>query len=252
MLRPMNVRVMVSGARINVGLPDPAVTRGRTMSEYVVNGPAMKLAVAPRRRFAVAGQWIGIAAAAVIGAGACSKGGPDSSPGASSASERTSGGDRNAAPNSAVRKTGSGSVSALVGAPGGTLELSSGPRVEIPPGAIEGGEEFVLKEAPKTTAFLNSEHEKPVGPAFIFSPGLNAPEGRAIEVSIPLASYPEGWGEISIAYEYPVGAMVGAEDAEHTKWQYENAKLSGGRAVAQLPALNGYRLQFVLTNLEAQ
>jgi hypothetical protein len=210
------------------------------MSEYAVNGPATKL-------------WIGIAAAAVIGAGACSKNGPDSSPGASSASERTSsGGDRNAVPNSAVRKTGSDSISALVGPPGGTLELSSGPRVEIPAGAIEGGREFVLQEAPRTTAFRNSEHEKPVGPPFIFSPGVEAPQGRSIDVSIPLASYPEGWGEVSIAYEYPVGAMVGAEDAEHTRWQYENAKLSGGRAVAQLPALNGYRLQFVLTNLEAQ
>jgi hypothetical protein len=196
--------------------------------------------------------WIGIAIAAVLGGAACSKDAPDRSPGASSSSERSSGGDRNVVPNSAVRKTGSGSVSVLVGPPGGTLELSNGPRIEIPPGALDDGEEFVLKEAPKTTAFLNSEHEKPVGPAFIFSPGVEAPEGRVIEVSIPLASYPEGWGEVSIAYEYPVGAMVGAEDAEHTKWQYENAKLSGGRAVAKLPALNGYRLQFVLTNLEAQ
>lgn len=210
------------------------------MAEYAVNGPAMKL-------------WIGIAAAAVLGGAACSKDGPDRSPGASSSlSEKSSGGDRNAVPNSAVRETGAGTVTALVGPPGGTLELSSGPRVEIPAGTIEGSEEFVLKDAPKTTAFLNSEHEKPVGPAFIFSPGVNAPEGRAIEVSIPLASYPEGWGEVSIAYEYGAGAMVGAEDAEHTKWQYENAKLSGGRAVAKLPALNGYRLQFVLTNLEAQ
>jgi hypothetical protein len=209
------------------------------MREYAVNGSTMKL-------------WIGIAFAAVLGGAACSKDAPDRSPGASSSSERSSGGDRNAVPNSAVRKTGSGSVSVLVGPPGGTLELSAGPRIEIPPGAVDDGEEFVLKEAPKTTAFLNSEHEKPVGPAFIFSPGVEAPEGRAIEVSIPLASYPEGWGEVSIAYEYPVGAMVGAEDAEHTKWQYENAKLSGGRAVAKLPALNGYRLQFVLTNLEAQ
>jgi hypothetical protein len=45
---------------------------------------------------------------------------------------------------------------------------------------------------------------------------------------------------------------VGAEDSQHTRWQYENARLTGGRAVADLPAINGYRLQFVLTNLESQ
>jgi hypothetical protein len=81
---------------------------------------------------------------------------------------------------------------------------------------------------------------------------MEAPEGRTIRVSIPLAAYPEGWGDVGIAYEYSMGNRVGAEDSEHTRWQYERAKLSGGRAVADLPALNGYRLQFVLTNLEAQ
>jgi hypothetical protein len=183
---------------------------------------------------------------------ACKKDGVDS-PGASSGSEESSPGDQVVAvPNNAVHKTGGDTVSARIGPPGGTLELSRGPKVEIPPGAVDGGEDFVLKVAPKTTAFFNSEHERPVGPPFIFSPGVDAPEGRTIRVSIPLSSAPSGWGEPSIAYEYPEGAMVGAEDAEHTKWQYEDAKLSGGRAVAELPALNGYRLQFVLTNLEAQ
>jgi hypothetical protein len=197
-------------------------------------------------------MWIGLTAVAALAAAGCSKSGPERSPAASSVSE-SEGGDRRVVPNSTVHKTGSGSVSALLGSPGGTLELSGGARVQIPPGAVEGGgEEFVLREAPKTTAFGNSEHERPIGNPFIFSPGVEAPEGRSIEVSIPLASYPAGWGEVSIAYEYPAGAMVGAEDTEHTKWQYENAKLSGGRVVAQLPALNGYRLQFVLTNLEAQ
>jgi hypothetical protein len=91
-----------------------------------------------------------------------------------------------------------------------------------------------------------------VGKTFIVSPFVEAPEGRAIQVSIPLASYPDGWGEVAIAYEYPVSNRVGAEDSEHTRWQYERARLTGGRAVADLPAVNGYRLQFVLTNLEAQ
>lgn len=103
-----------------------------------------------------------------------------------------------------------------------------------------------------TTAFFNEEAERPVGKTFSFAPAVEAPEGRTIKVSIPLASYPEGWGEVAIAYEYPVGDRVGAEDSIHTRWQYETARLSGGRAVAELPALIGFRLQFVLSNLESQ
>ena len=110
----------------------------------------------------------------------------------------------------------------------------------------------MLNEAPMTTAFFNEEHERPIGPTFVLSPGVDAPDGNAIRVSIPLASYPKGWGDVAIGVEAPSGAVVGGEDSEHTKWDYENAKLVGGRAVAEMPALNGYRLQFVLTNLEAQ
>jgi hypothetical protein len=157
-----------------------------------------------------------------------------------------------AVPNSMVNERGSGSVSARIGPPGGSLELTDGPRVEIPPGAVEGSEEFVLKTAPLTTAFLNQESEKPLGPTFVFSPGVEAPSGRTITISFPLSSYPDGWGDVALAYEYPTGDRAYAEDSQHTKWQYEAGKLQGGRAVVQLPAVNGMRLQFTLTNLEAQ
>ena len=150
-----------------------------------------------------------------------------------------------------VSKRGSGSVAATVGTGGGSLELSEGPRVEIPAGAVTETMDFVLKVAPKTTAFFNKESERPLGPTFSFSPNVEA-SGGAIEVSFPLASLPEGWGEPSIAYEVSEGAIVGAEDSVRTRWQYERASLSAGRVVAQLPNLTGLRMQFVLTNLEAQ
>jgi len=190
--------------------------------------------------------------AVVVSLLGCSKGGGSSSPGASASNQSSSQGGEQGVPNAAVHKTGSGSVSALFGPPGGSLELASGAKVEIPAGAIDGAQDFVLREAQMTTAFFNEEHERPVGPTFIFSPGVNAPDGGSIRVSIPLASYPQGWGDIALGYEYPVGEVVGAEDSEHTRWQYEDAKLSGGRAVAELPGINGYRLQFVLSNLEAK
>ena len=106
--------------------------------------------------------------------------------------------------------------------------------------------------------FFCSEHRGGSAVAVAESPrGEETPDPELLfcancRVSIPLASYPEGWGDVSLGYEYPEGARVGAEDSEHTKWQYENAKLSGGRAVAELSDVAGYRLQFVLTNLEAQ
>jgi hypothetical protein len=110
----------------------------------------------------------------------------------------------------------------------------------------------VLKVAQKTTAFSNKESERPLGPTFSFAPGLEAPSGDGIKVSLPLASLPEGWGDPAIAYEVSEGEVVGGEDSTRTKWQYERAALSGGRVTVSMPSVNGLRMQFVLTNLEAQ
>jgi hypothetical protein len=181
-------------------------------------------------------------------------GGGAAEPDMAGASEATEGDEDSEAPapNNVVRKTGSGSVEALLGAPGGSLELNDGPRVEIPPGAVEGSQEFVLKVAQKTTAFGNRESEKPVGPTFSIAPGIDAPEGRAVIVSIPTGAIPDGWGDPALGYEVEVGAIQHGEDSTRTKWQYETAKITGGRIVAELPGLTGLRMQFVLSNLEAQ
>lgn len=148
-------------------------------------------------------------------------------------------------------RSGSGTVAATMGAAGGRLELSEGPRVVVPAGTISDPLEYVLQVSSKTTAFSNEESERPVGPTFSFAPGVES-DGAPIEVSLALASIPEGWGEPALAYEYPIGDRVGAEDSVHTKWQYEDAKHAGGRITAQVDALPGMRLQFVLTNLEVQ
>jgi hypothetical protein len=155
-------------------------------------------------------------------------------------------------PRNPVSKRGTGSVAATLGPGGGSLELDEGPRVAIPAGAVTDSKDYVLKLAQKTTAFFNKESERPLGPTFSFAPDVAAPDGSAIEVSFPLASLPEGWGDPAIAYEISEGAVVGAEDSTRTKWQYERARHSGGRVVADLPAVTGLRMQFVLTNLEAQ
>jgi hypothetical protein len=195
---------------------------------------------------------IGVAAVLLGLLGCKSSGG---SPGASTTNENgesSGGGDHAAMPTGAVHKSGGNTVSATFGPAGGTLDIASGARVDIPAGTFQEATDVVLSTTQGTTAFLNEEREKPVGPTFQVSPGFNAPDGSKIRVSIPLASYPEGWGDVSLGYEYPEGAVVGGEDSEHTKWQYEDAKLTGGRAVAELDAVAGYRFQFVLSNLEAQ
>jgi hypothetical protein len=148
-----------------------------------------------------------------------------------------------------VSKHGSGKVQARFGSGGGTLELDEGPRVTVPAGEIEGGQVFVLELASKTSAFSNKESERALGPTFSFSPPLDA----AIEVSFPLSALPNGWGEPSIAYEAAEGEkIVYGEDSTRTRWQYERAQYSGGRVSAHLSGATGMRMQFVLTNLEAQ
>lgn len=171
-----------------------------------------------------------------------------SAPGANTANEVQPGSAAPSAPRNPVSKRGSGSVAATLGPGGGSLELDEGPRVEVPAGAVTEGQDFVLKVAQKTTAFFNKESERPLGPTFSFAPDLDSP----IKVSFPLASLPDGWGDPAIAYEISEGAVVGAEDSTRTKWQYERAQVSGGRVVASLPGATGLRMQFVLTNLEAQ
>ena len=151
-------------------------------------------------------------------------------------------------PANKVSKSGSGSVTATLGPGGGSLELTEGPKVVIPAGVIEGGQDFVLKLAAMTSAFSNKESEKALGPTFSFSPPLDA----EVEVSFPLGSMPDGWGDPSIAYEQQEGAEIKGEDSTRTKWQYERAKYTGGRVVATLSQATGMRLQFTLTNLEAQ
>ena len=179
-------------------------------------------------------------------------GGGSQRPAAAASDEPATGGETAVGPTGPVHRSGSGSVSADLGPGGGSLELADGPRVEIPAGSIEGAQEYRLTMASRTTAFSNDEHQRPIGPTFSLSPGVSAPDGKLVTVSIPLASYPAGWGGVTLAYEEVASEMVGAEDSVHTTWSYATARLSGGRAVADLEALPGSRLQFVLSSLEAK
>lgn len=151
-----------------------------------------------------------------------------------------------------VNKSGGDEVIARMGPGGGRLELSNGARVEIPPGSIEGAQEIIFKVAPRTTAFKDADvrGDKPVGPIVLVSPAVYAPEGKSIVVSIPFGGIPEGYSEkgLFLAHEEESEQQRQfAEDTTVTTWDYVQARVVGGRAVAELPALSGMRLQFILS-----
>jgi hypothetical protein len=203
------------------------------------------------RRLALAAVLLGLVSGGLAACKAKGAEEPAASSGSGDEAEPTDHGGPSA-PGVAVNKRGGSSVTAVIGPSGGSLEIASGARIEISPGAFAEAQEITIADAPGSTAFLNSEHERPIGPVFTVAPAMDATERGNIRVSIPLASYPPGWGDVRMGFEYPTGNMVGGEDATHTKWQTEAAQLTGGRAVATVPALPGFRLQFVLTNLESQ
>jgi hypothetical protein len=188
--------------------------------------------------------------AAVLAAAVCACGGGTAESGSYGYEDDTSSAVE--APTSPVNESGGDEVVARMGPPGGRLELSNGARIEIPPGTIEGAKEVVLKVAPRTTAFKDADvrGDKPVGPLVLVSPAMYAPEGQSLVFSIPFGGMPEGYGEKGLylaAEEESQEQRQFAEDTTVTRWDYIRARIVGGRAVAELPALSGMRLQFILS-----
>jgi hypothetical protein len=122
----------------------------------------------------------------------------------------------------------------------------------VPAGAVQEVTDIVLKVAPMTTVFKNQEFEKTVGPLFLITPELSAPEGSSLVVSIPFEAFPEDFGEDNL---YLATEEIGTEHEQRafgenstaTRWEYRKVALRNGRAVGELDALSGMRLQFVLS-----
>lgn len=147
-----------------------------------------------------------------------------------------------------VHKRGTGKLIAEVGPRGGTLELSNGARLSIPPGALSEVVEITLAEGAHTTAFSNHEYERPIGPIVEVSPEVSL--NTAALLSVPLGTLPEGFSasDLSVGVETVASAQrVVQGAATQTRWDYLNATASAGRASAELPALPGYRVQFVVS-----
>jgi hypothetical protein len=173
-----------------------------------------------------------------------------SAPGGSSASTTTPVEVRNKTL-PAVHKRGAQKLIVEVGTAGGTLELDNGARLVIPEGALAQNVEITFSEGARTTAFSNHEYEKPLGPTIEISPEVEL--ASPVRLSIPLKQLPDGFEEKDLAMGLEVVSSTQRAVQGYgvqTRWDYLTASAEGGRAVADLEQIPGYRVQFVVSKSE--
>ncbi|MDB4986023.1 MAG: hypothetical protein JWN04_1201 [Myxococcaceae bacterium] len=147
-----------------------------------------------------------------------------------------------------VHKHGAQKLIVVVGPAGGTLELDNGARLLIPQGSLNGAVEVTFAEGARTTAFSNHDYEKVIGPTLEIA--LDSDLLLPVELSIPDTKLPEGFSEkhLALGVEAPASTQRAIEgQAVATRWDYLDATSKEGRAVAQLPQVPGYRLQFLVS-----
>ena len=151
----------------------------------------------------------------------------------------------------AVHKRGAQKLIVEVGAAGGTLELDNGARLVIPEGALPQNVEVTFSEGARTTAFSNHEYERPIGPTIEISPEIEL--AAPVRVSVPLEKIPDGFdeGDLTLGMEVVASTQRAVQGyGVQTRWDYLAAAAEGGRAVADLQQVPGYRVQFVVSKSE--
>jgi hypothetical protein len=151
----------------------------------------------------------------------------------------------------AVHKRGAQKLIVEVGAAGGSLELDNGAKLVIPEGALSDNVEITFAEGARTTAFSNREFERPIGPTIEISPEVSL--AVAVKVTIPLGKLPQGFEEkdLALGVEVPSSTQRAVQGyGTQTRWDYLPAMGEGGRAVASVEHIPGYRVQFVLSKSE--
>lgn len=190
-------------------------------------------------------RWVvGLALLTGVGAGAVACGG------SSQPASRTAANYEPAVTNevtSEIHKRGDKKLIAEIGPPGGTLELANGARLTIPVGAFNETVEITFAEGARTTAFANHEYERAIGPTLEIGPeaSISAP----LMVSVPLSAIPEGFGEkdLTLGMEVPSDTQRLEMQGVQTRWDYLPAQSQSGRAVAEISAVPGYRVQFLVS-----
>lgn len=154
-------------------------------------------------------------------------------------------------PPTPVHARGDREVGGTIGPAGGSLELASGFRVEIPEGALESEVAFHLTEGAAANVFDIEDGEVGVGVITELTPAVSAVAGRTFRISAPALRAPSGFeaSEVVLGMEEEGRARAFA-DATVTRWQYHRASIDTSRYVAEVAFFGGHRLQFGLTRDE--
>jgi hypothetical protein len=154
-------------------------------------------------------------------------------------------------PVTVVNARGEHEASGRFGSPGGSLELASGFRVEIPAGALREEVELHLIDGAEARVFHPEDGEAAVGPIADLVPFVEAVEGRTFRVSAPMAAPPAGFddAEVTLGMEEEVRGREMMESTR-TRWQYHHASVVDGRYLAEVAYFGGHRLQFGLSRAE--
>ena len=151
-------------------------------------------------------------------------------------------------PSVPVIATGNGEiVGGHLGPEGGRLNLGpGGPSVAIPAGTAgpQGLSVSLVQDSPAGVPAAGAH----IGPPFRVSRPLDAPSGKAIEVSMALTALPTGCAasDLMLAIETPGNTgLTPSPSAPALQWAFEHASMQAGQAVARLPRLWGMRLQFL-------
>lgn len=154
-------------------------------------------------------------------------------------------------PPTVVNARGEHEVTGRFGSPGGSLELASGFRIEIPAGALRDEVELRLTDGAEARVFHPEDGETSIGPIADLVPAVAAVDGRTFRVSAPVARPPSGFeeAEVTLGMEEEVRGREMMESTR-TRWQYHHADVEGERYVADVAYFGGHRLQFGLTRAE--
>jgi hypothetical protein len=158
-------------------------------------------------------------------------------------------GDEEDQVSASANESGDRTVSARVGPPGGSLALSNGARLEIPPGALEDTVEITFSVAEPTRSFSNREDIRLIGPCVMALPAVQAAAGEHFKLTGPIPSIPDGFSaeEVTLTVEVPAQDQREMHQSTQTLWDFIPASASGGRAEAELEALPGFRFQFAVS-----
>jgi hypothetical protein len=154
-----------------------------------------------------------------------------------------------AAGSTEVHARGGRQVTATVGRAGGTLEIDTGARLTIPPGALSEAREITFGHGADTTIFSNREGIRPLSGTLSVSPPLTTAPGKSLTLSIRHRGLPDGYSpeDLALAVESAGERRALGMGENQTRWENFPAVQAGDRLEGELTELPGMRLAFIVS-----